>query len=136
MNDRAAGYDRAASIAAVLAGLSGLLYSVSFVLVSRAAPAAGAGLAAAFLLLGALLGAGPGGAGPGLRRAAGPRLPGPADRARPVEPAGPCPGGAGGVRRQPRLVRLARPGAARPPRVGVNGRAPPVRGRGHAGDPG
>jgi hypothetical protein len=34
----------------------GLLYSVSFVVVARAAPGVGGGLAAAFLLLGALLG--------------------------------------------------------------------------------
>src|ERR1041385_7127650 len=47
---------RAASVAAVLAGVVGLLYSVSFVVVARAAPGVGGGLAAAFLLLGALLG--------------------------------------------------------------------------------
>jgi hypothetical protein len=50
-------YSGTASAAALLAGVSGLLYSASFVVVARAAPAPGAGLAGAFLLLGAILGA-------------------------------------------------------------------------------
>lgn len=43
-------------MAALLAAAVGLLYSVSFVLVSRYSPAAGAFLSALFLLLGGLLG--------------------------------------------------------------------------------
>lgn len=50
-------YQRVAAVAAMCAAASGLLYSVSFVIVTRAAPAIGGGLAAAFLLLGSALGA-------------------------------------------------------------------------------
>src|SRR5205807_10237055 len=45
-----------ASAAALAAAVGGLLYSVSFVIVARAAPALGAGLSAAFLLLGGVIG--------------------------------------------------------------------------------
>src|SRR2546429_8217825 len=49
-------YSRTASAAALAAAVGGLLYSVSFVIVARAAPALGAGLSAAFLLLGGVIG--------------------------------------------------------------------------------
>jgi hypothetical protein len=47
---------RAAAAAAIAAAVVGLLYSISFVLVSRLNPASGALLSALFLLLGGLLG--------------------------------------------------------------------------------
>src|SRR6266700_1497325 len=50
-------YSRTASAAALLTGAGGVLYSVSFVIVARAAPALGTGLSATFLLLGGILGA-------------------------------------------------------------------------------
>jgi hypothetical protein len=45
-----------ASVAAFLAAACGLLYSVSFVVVTRVSPSLGAGLSSAFLMLGGLLG--------------------------------------------------------------------------------
>src|SRR2546427_7461186 len=45
-----------ASVAAFLAAACGLLYSVSFVVVTRVSPALGTGLSSAFLMLGGLLG--------------------------------------------------------------------------------
>ncbi|MDQ6792176.1 MAG: hypothetical protein M3075_16265 [Candidatus Dormibacteraeota bacterium] len=47
---------RAAAAAAIAAAVVGLLYSISFVVVSRLSPASGALLSALFLLLGGLLG--------------------------------------------------------------------------------
>ena len=49
------GLQRAAGFAALGAAAVGLLYSISFVLVSRASPGTGALLSALFLLLGGLL---------------------------------------------------------------------------------
>jgi hypothetical protein len=56
MVDNLRAYLWLASTAAIGAGIIGLLYSASFVVVARFSPALGGGLAAAFLMLGALLG--------------------------------------------------------------------------------
>ena len=50
-------YRHTAYPSAWLAGVAGLLYSVSFVLVAKASPSLGAGLSAFFLLAGGILGA-------------------------------------------------------------------------------
>ena len=52
---RSAGFERFAGLCALLAGVSGFLYSVSFVVIARRNPALGELLSALFLLLGGLL---------------------------------------------------------------------------------
>jgi hypothetical protein len=49
-------FERSAGATAIVVGLCGLLYSVAFVIVSRASPDAGRFLSSLFLLLGGLLG--------------------------------------------------------------------------------
>ena len=48
-------FQEAAGLAAILAGVGGFLYSISFVVISRAAPGLGMALSGLFLLLGGLL---------------------------------------------------------------------------------
>ncbi|HEX2171868.1 MAG TPA: hypothetical protein VHL09_05435 [Dehalococcoidia bacterium] len=52
---RTEAFERFAGLCAILAGVSGFLYSVSFVVISRTAPGLGAFLSALFLLSGGLL---------------------------------------------------------------------------------
>jgi hypothetical protein len=54
---KTASYLHSAYPSAWLAGVSGFLYAVSFVIVARSAPALGAGLSGFFLLVGGILGA-------------------------------------------------------------------------------
>ncbi len=51
-------FERFAGLCAILAGLSGFLYSVSFIVIARSAPATGGFLSALFLVLSGLLAAG------------------------------------------------------------------------------
>ncbi|MFN8561690.1 MAG: hypothetical protein U0703_08760 [Anaerolineae bacterium] len=52
-NDRA--FQKFAGMLAVLAGVAGFLYSVSFIIIARSSPELGASLSAFFLLLGGVL---------------------------------------------------------------------------------
>ncbi len=53
--DRSGSFERSAGYTAVVVGVVGFLYAVSFVVISRNAPALGASLAALFLLVGGVL---------------------------------------------------------------------------------
>lgn len=57
MRGSGSAFDRLAGYCALLAGIGGLLYSVAFVLVARAAPTLGAGLSWTILMIGGLLSA-------------------------------------------------------------------------------
>jgi hypothetical protein len=55
---KATAFERFAGTCAILAGVSGFLYSISFIVIARSAPATGGLLSALFLALGGLLSAG------------------------------------------------------------------------------